>query len=329
MSRVVIIDDDDATLKLYSAVIKRVHGETPIAFSDARAALSALEDLRPVLIIVDYFMPDMDGVAFTTALRSMSTHANTPVLMLTAHSDRTLGPRALSAGATTFLEKPISLKDFTAQLRRFSAPMQSRSTFGEVAVGNDERSTIDRLHRTMRCADPALAARAHFVRDLALAIGEQLELTAAQLEALRYAALVYDIGLLSVPERVRETPSELPPRWRSIINAHVDASVSILGGSTNVLLQAAELVARTHHERYDGGGYPDGLVGEAIPLFGRIIAVADTYTALVSERPHRIEYTPGAALAQIRSERGRAFDPLVVDAFSRLEDRLNDFRRSA
>lgn len=328
MPRVVIIDDDDATLKLYSAVIKRIQGETPIAFSDARAALCALEDLRPALIIVDYFMPEMDGVAFTTALRSMPMHAATPVLMLTAHSDRTLGPRALSAGATTFLEKPISLKDFTSQLRRFTAPV-SRSTFGEVPVGNDERSTIDRLHRTMRCADPSLASRAHFVRDLALAIGEQLELTAAQLEALRYAALVYDIGMLSVPERVRETPSELPPRWRSIINAHVDASVSILGGSTNVLLQTAELVARTHHERYDGTGYPDGLAGDAIPLFGRIIAVADTYTALVSERPHRIEYTPGAALAQIRSERGRAFDPLVVDAFARLEDRLNDFRRSA
>lgn len=329
MPRVVIIDDDEATLKLYSAVIKRVQGETPIAFNDARAALAALEDLRPSLIIVDYFMPDMDGVTFTKELRAMPLHAGTPVLMLTAHSDRTLGPRALSAGATTFLEKPLSLKEFTAQLRRFTAPPPSRSTFGEVVSGVDERSTIDRLHRTMRCADPALASRALFVRDLAVAIGEQLELTAAQLEALRYASLVYDIGLLSVPERVRGTPSELPPRWRSIIDAHVDASVSILGGSTNVLLQAAELVARTHHERYDGTGYPDGLRGEGIPLFGRIIAVADTFTALVSERPHRIEYTAAAALAQIRAERGRAFDPLVVDALARLGDRLNDFRRSA
>lgn len=328
MPRVVVVDDDDATLKLYSAVIKRVHGETPIAFSDPRAALHALEDLRPALIIVDYFMPEMDGVDFTMALRRMSSHASTPVIMLTAHSDRTLGVRALSAGATTFLEKSISLKDLTAQLRRFTTPT-SRSTFGEVGGSIDERSTIDRLHRTMLCADPVLAARALFVRELAVAIGEQLELSAGQLEALRYAALVYDIGLLSVPERVRDMPSELPPRWRSIINAHVDASASILSGSLQPLLQAAELVARTHHERYDGKGYPEGLKGDEIPLLGRIISVADTYTALVSERPHRIEFTAAAAVSQIRAARGTAFDPVVVDAFVRLENRLNDFRRSA
>jgi response regulator RpfG family c-di-GMP phosphodiesterase len=328
MPRVVVVDDDEATLKLYSAVVKRVHGEMPLAFSDPRAALAALEDLRPALVIVDYFMPEMDGVTFTTTLRRMSSHASTPVIMLTANGDRTLGPRALSAGATTFLEKPISLKDLTAQLRRFTAPV-SRSTFGEVGGAIDERSTIERLHRTIRCADPMLANRALFVRDLAVAIGEQLELPTSQLEALRYAALVYDIGLLSVPERVRDMPSELPPRWRSIINAHVDASVSILSGSHQPLLQAAEAVARTHHERFDGKGYPDGLRHDEIPLLARIIAVADTYTALVSERPHRIEFTAGAAVEQIRSQRGLAFDPVIVDAFMRLEDRLSEFRRSA
>jgi putative two-component system response regulator len=328
MPRVVVIDDDEATLKLYGAVIRRVNGEPPIAFSDPCAALNALQDLRPALVVVDYFMPEMDGVAFTQALRSLPSHAATPILMLTAHSDLTLGARALAAGATTFLEKPVSLKDFTSQLRRFTTPA-SRSTFGEVSGGLDERDTIDRLHRAMRCADPALAARAEFVREVAAAIGEQLALPPGQMEALRAAALVYDIGMLSVPERVRDTPAELPPRWRSIVNAHVDAGAVVLEGSHQPLLQAAETVARTHHERYDGKGYPDALCGDSIPLLGRIIAVADTYTALVSERPHRIEYTSGSALQQIRRERGKAFDPQVVDALVRLEDRLGEFRRSA
>jgi len=330
MYRVVIIDDDDATLKLYSAVIKRVLGEAPIAFSDPRSALAELERLRPALVVVDYFMPEMDGVAFTRALRSNPAHEFTPILMLTAHSDHALGPRALDAGATTFVEKPISLKDFTAQLRRFAVVQpSSRSTYGEIVMPTDERDTIERLHRTMRACSSDLAGQAEHVRDVAVAIADQLHLPLADIDALRSVALVYDIGMLSVPERVRDMPSALPMRWRNIVNSHVDAGAAILGGGTRPLLRTAESVARFHHERFDGAGYPEGLSGDAIPLLARIVAVADTYVALTSERPHRIEFTQAHALAQIRGERGKAFDPNVVDAFVALESRLSEFRRSA
>ncbi|MGB6986920.1 MAG: HD domain-containing phosphohydrolase [Candidatus Aquilonibacter sp.] len=326
----VIIDDDEATLKLYSAVIKRVLGETPIAFSDPHAALAELESLRPALVIVDYFMPDMDGVAFTQAMRGLPAHAFTPVLMLTANSDRSLGPRALGAGATAFVEKPISLKDFTAQLRRFAVVQpSSRTTYGEIVMPTDERDTLERLHRAMRVSSRELADHAEAVRDLAVAIAEQMRIDHGDIDALRSAALVYDIGMLSIPERVRSTPSALPTRWRSIVNGHVDAGAAILGGATRPLLREAEAIARYHHERFDGTGYPDGLAGAEIPLLARIVALADTYVALTSERPHRIEFTQPHALAQIRGETGKAFDPIVVDAFVRLEDRLSEFRRSA
>ncbi len=330
MYRVVIIDDDEATLKLYSAVIKRVLGESPIAFSDPHLALQELEQLRPALVIVDYFMPDMDGVAFTQALRELAPHAFTPVLMLTANSDRSLGPRALGAGATAFVEKPISLKDFTAHLRRF-AVMQpaSRATYGEIVMPTDERDTLERLHRALRVSSRELADQAEAVRDLAVAIAEQLRLDRGDIEALRSAALVYDIGMLAVPERVRSTPAGLPTRWRSLVNNHVDAGAAILGGATRPMLRVAEVIARYHHERFDGTGYPDGLTGAEIPLMARIVSLADTYVALTSERPHRIEFTQPHALAQIRGESGKAFDPMVVEAFTRLEDRLGEFRRSA
>lgn len=330
MYRVVIVDDDEATLKLYSAVIKRVLGEAPISFSDPRTALAELEHLRPALVIVDYYMPDMDGVAFTTALRELPAHAFTPVLMLTANSDQSLGPRALGAGATAYVEKPISLKDFTAQLRRFAAVQPtSRATYGEIIMPTDERDTIERLHRAIRAYSPELANNAEAVRNLSVAIAEQMRLDRSDIDALRTAALVYDIGMLSVPERVRSAPSALPMRWRSIVNSHVDAASLILGGATRPLLREAESIARSHHERFDGSGYPDGRAGTDIPLLARIVALADTYIALTSERPHRIEFTEPHALAQIRGESGKAFDPIVVEAFFRLEDRLSEFRRSA
>ena len=330
MFRVVIVDDDEATLKLFSAVIKRVLGEAPVAFSDPRAALDELPHLRPSLVIVDYFMPEMDGVAFTRALRSQAAHEFTPIMMLTAHSDRSLGPRALDAGATTFVEKPISIKDFTAQLRRFAAAQQpSRTTYGEIVMPTDERDTLERLFRVMRAANHELADNAEAVRDVAVAIAEQMRLPASDTDALRSAALVYDIGMLSVPERVRSMPAALPMRWRSLVNSHVDAGAAILGGATRPLLRMAEVTARYHHERYDGTGYPEGLGGDDIPVTARIVAVADTYVALTSERPYRVEFTQSHALSQIRGERGKAFDPDVVDALLRLEDRLGEFRRTA
>lgn len=330
MSRVVIVDDDEATLKLYSAVIKRVLGEAPAAFSDPQAALLEMPRLRPSLVIVDYYMPEMDGVAFTKALRLQPAHEFTPLIMLTAHSDRSLGPRALDAGATTFVEKPISIKDFSAQLRRFaSAQPPSRTTYGEIMMPTDERDTIERLFRAMRAANRELADHAEAVRDVAVAIADQMHLPAADVEALGSATLIYDIGMLSVPERVRTMPAALPMRWRNVVNSHVEAGAAILSGAMRPLLRTAETIARYHHERYDGSGYPDGRNGEDIPLFARIVAVADTYIALTSERPHRIEFTQAHALAQIRGERGKAFDPSIIDAFVRLEDRLSDFRRSA
>jgi putative two-component system response regulator len=330
MFRVVIVDDDEATLKLFSAVIKRVLGEAPIAFSDPRAALAELPALRPSLVIVDYFMPDMDGVAFTQALRALPAYDATPIMMLTAHSDLSLGPRALDAGATTFVEKPISIKDFTAQLRRFAAAVpSSRSTYGEIVLPTDERDTVERLFRAMRAANRELANNSEAVRDIAVAIAEQLHLASSDVDALRSAALLYDIGMLAVPERVRTMPAALPMRWRSVVNSHVEAGATILIGATRPLLRMAEAIARHHHERYDGSGYPEGLTGEDIPIWARIVAVADTFVALTSERPHRIEFTQTHALAQVRGERGRAFDPNVVDALLRLEDRLGEFRRSA
>ena len=330
MYRVVIIDDDEATLKLYSAVIKRVLGETPIAFSDPHAALAELEQLAPGACDRRLFHARHGWCR----LHPSDTHASGSCIHARPDAHRQqrpeLGPRALDAGATAFVEKPISLKDFTAQLRRFAVVQPaSRATYGEIVMPTDERDTLERLHRALRVSSRELADHAEAVRDLAVAIAEQMHLDHADIETLRSAALVYDIGMLAVPERVRATPSALPTRWRSIVNNHVDAGSAILGGATRPMLREAEAIARTHHERFDGTGYPAGLTGAEIPLLARIVSLADTYVALTSERPHRIEFTQPHALAQIRGESGKAFDPIVVEAFMQLEGRLNEFRRSA
>jgi putative two-component system response regulator len=270
----------------------------------------------------------MDGLTFIEELRKQPGHEFTPVLMLTAHSAHSLGMRALEAGATTFLEKPISVRDFASNLRLYVSSNHIESTHGEVVMPTDERDTLLRLYRVMQAHNGHLAVHAQQARDLAVAIGLELGCSREEIEALRLGGLVYDIGMISVPEKVRAMPASLPLRWRTLINAHVDAGATILEGS-RPLMHAAETMARYHHERFDGGGYPEGLMADEIPLLARIIAVADTYIALVSERPHRVEFTLDHAVSQIIGQSGDAFDPRVVRAFERLKDRLGEFRRTA
>jgi putative two-component system response regulator len=329
MNRVVVVDDDEPNLKLYGAVVRRVLGEDAVAFENPLEALERLNELRPAVVVVDYQMPEMDGVSFIRELRSKPSHAFTPIIMLTASGERALGQRAIEAGATLFLEKPLALADFTAHLRHYAGAPASRVTYGEVIMPTDERDTILRLHRALQAYSKDLAAHAVTVRDVAIGIANEMQLPSEEIETIRIAALVYDVGMLAVPEKVREMPSALPTRWRSLVNGHVDAGAAILGGGRRPLLRAAETIARYHHERYDGTGYPEGLSGSMIPLAARIVAVADTYVALISERPHRVEFTSANAVAQIVGLGGTAFDPNVVAAFERLKDKPKNFRRSA
>ncbi len=326
MNRVVVVDDDETNLKFYGAVVKRVLAEEALAFDDPQHALERLRDLRPSLIVVDYQMPEMDGVDFITAVRALPTHAFTPILMLTAAGDRTLAERALAAGATLFLNKPLALGEFTKQLRHYAGSPTPRTSFGEIVMPTDERDTLLRLHRMLEAYDRDLARQAVLVRDLSVAIATELRLPPEQCETLRICSLVYDVGMIAVPSKVRAMPSALTSRWRSVVNNHVDAGAAILSGGGRPLMRAAEAIARFHHERYDGSGYPDGLCGDETPLLARIVGVADTYMALVSERPHRVEFTAQHALAQIVGERGGAFDPYVVDAFVAAHDRMEHFR---
>jgi response regulator RpfG family c-di-GMP phosphodiesterase len=329
VSQVVLVDDDEPSLHFYTAVVNHVLGQEALAFEDPRRALKELARLHAQLVIVDYKMPELDGLAFVRALRSLPLHEDTPILMVSADANRGLPLRARESGVTAFLEKPIALDDLVKQLRQLTQRGVRRVTQGEILMPTDERDTILRLHRMLQGFDRLLAEQALHVRDITLAIGEELQLTGSDIEALRFGSLVYDVGMVAVAQKVRCTPGELSSRWRSHVNAHVDAGASILGGSVRPLMSAAEAIARYHHERFDGAGYPDGLRGDEIPHLARIVSVADTFVALGSDRPHRTEFTFTRAVAHVQAERGRAFDPEIVDAFERIKHRFEAIPRSA
>ena len=247
-------------------------------------------------------------------------------MMLTAQSDEPLRERALAAGANVFLSKPFATVEFIRHVRHL-ASWAEKHTHGVVeSSGERERDAILRLHRAMDTRDPRTARHMRIARDVAVEIATEMRLSRRDLDTLRWAALVYDIGKLAIPENVLGMPAQLSPASRALIHAHAEAGAGILAGSEATLLQAAESIARHHHERYDGEGYPDGLRGEEIPLLARIVAVADSLVALTSQRPHRGELP---VLRCRRTDRCGVWNPLRSDGGQGVSTQCSASRRDS
>jgi putative two-component system response regulator len=154
-------------------------------------------------------------------------------------------------------------------------------------------------------------------------VGLVLGLTPAEAETLRHASLLHDVGKIAVPDAILTKPGKLTGEEWVVMRRHAEAGANILAGSTAPIMRMAEEIALTHHERWDGGGYPRGLSGEQIPLVGRICAVCDVFDALLSPRPYKEAWSVQDALDELRRERGKHFDPAVIDAFMTLVDDLD------
>lgn len=322
MHPVVVIDDDEPNLQLYTALVERVLGGEARAYANPLDGLAAIAEYDPSLIVVDYQMPEMDGLELIRRIRTLPGRADTPIMMLTAANEGHLREAALRLGANAFMTKPFATVEFVRNVRHLGA-LHERANEGTIESPIDrDRDTIARLHRTLEAHDPHKARAIRRTRDVAIEIARALRLGTQSVETLRWVALVYDIGMLAVPENVLALPTALTAASRAVVNNHADVGASILSGSDSALLQAAEAVARHHHEYYDGTGYPSGLTGEAIPMLARIIAAADAFVAMTSERPHRHRISPDRAFAELRRCAGTQFDPTVIAAFERLRERL-------
>jgi putative two-component system response regulator len=154
-------------------------------------------------------------------------------------------------------------------------------------------------------------------------LGLAMGMTATEAETLRNASLLHDVGKIGVPDAILHQPGGLSPEDRELMRRHTTIGAELLSGSSSEVMRMAEEIARTHHERWDGKGYPAGLAGEAIPLVGRICAVCDVFDALLSDRPYKEPWPVPEALEQLRRERGQHFDPAVVDAFLAIVDDLD------
>lgn len=336
---VVIVDDTQINVTLMQALVNRIDGCKPICFTESAAGLAWCLTNQPDLVIVDYMMPSPDGIEFIQRLRADPSKAELPILMVTADHEKEVRYRALETGANDFLTKPVDRIEFTSRVKNMLAIRKSHLALTDRAawlaeevgkataeIREREREAVFRLARAAEFRDPETGAHIQRMAHYSKLIAAQLGLDQAQQDLILEAAPMHDVGKLGTPDLILLKPGKLTPEEFAVMKQHAAIGWEILKGSAAPTLQTAAEIAHTHHEKYDGSGYPRGLAGEQIPLFGRIVALADVFDALTSARPYKPAWEFDKAWAFIAEGRGTHFDPGCTDAFLGLKQAVLQIR---
>lgn len=326
MLKIVIIDDTPLSLTMLEYLVRKLPGCQAHCFADPIEGLAWCGVNQPDLLIVDFMMPALDGTALVARFRQI--HREVPVLMVTANHDIALRHQALQLGVTDFLNKPLDNIEFIARAKNMLALRESqRYSHDRIAWLDDEirkateklveqeRKTIFCLARAAEYRDPETGSHILRMAHYSVHIAKMLGLSSRDQERLLEAAPMHDIGKVGTPDAILLKPGRLTPEEFAIMKQHAEIGFKVLSQMSTPLLDAAAEIAYTHHEKFDGSGYPRGLAGADIPLFGRIVAVADVFDALTSARPYKKAWTVDAAAQFLRDGRGSHFDPACVDAF--------------
>lgn len=337
--QVLIVDDTEINLILFGALVKKLDDCQSHVFADSRQALAWVSENVPDLIIVDYMMPDLDGLEFIRLVREMSGRKLVPILMITANDQKQIRYRALDMGANDFLTKPIDKVEFLARTRNMLSLNQARKHMADHAswlssevrkatqeIVQRERETVFRLAKAAEYRDPETGAHILRMAHYSQLIAREMGLSEADQQLILEAAPMHDIGKVGIADKILLKPGRLNPDEFEIMKQHAVYGYELLSGSSSKLLQAAAEIAKGHHEKFDGSGYPDGIKGEAIPIFSRIVAVADVFDALTSERPYKKAWEVEEAVDFLNNGAGSHFDPACVKAFLNAWDDVEQIR---
>jgi cyclic di-GMP phosphodiesterase len=314
--RVLCVDDDEQIRRLVVRLVGAA-GHDCLAAESVDDARRLLAEGDISLVLCDIGLPDRSGLELLEELAR--TRPDIATVMVTGEDDPTVANTALQLGAFGYLTKPFApndlLIDLANALHRRRLEADRRVAF-ESELQSAYAETLLRLSRAVEYHDGATGSHIERVGAYAGAIASALGQDARGAELLLLAAPLHDIGKVAVPEHILRKRGTLTPDERSLMQRHAAVGHDLLTGSGSELLELAATVAWTHHERWDGSGYPRGLRAHEIPLEGRIVAVADVFDALTSERPYRPRISAAEALAYLMDERSSSFDPDIVDAFA-------------
>jgi putative two-component system response regulator len=328
-SRILIVDDQEANVRLLEFILDSAGFREYRHTTDSRQVLHLWASFQPDLILLDLQMPHFDGFKVMEQLATeLPSHVYLPILVLTADISTQAKQKALSSGASDFLSKPLDAIEvilriknllrtrwLNAELQQHNQTLEAKVQERTARLAEAQLEILDRLATAGEYRDDNTGQHTQRVGKLAAMIAHGLGQSDNQVELLRLAATLHDIGKIGVPDRVLMKEGKLTGEEFAIIKSHTNIGSDILQKSKFSILQVAREIAASHHEKWDGTGYPQGLKAELIPLSGRIVAIADVFDALTHARPYKKAWDLKEALAEIQRQSGRHFDPHLVDVF--------------
>ena len=327
---ILIVDDDPIAADMLAHAVSQFGYQTAIAH-DGREALRLIRTGDFGMVISDVAMPHMDGITLCREIRRRTSCSYTYLILLTSHSDRESVVEGLNAGADDYIAKPFH-----------PAELQLRIQAGQRLLSIESRDLIIfSLAKLADSRDSETGTHLERIREYCRALASELATWPEYCEQIdgQYVRLIYetsplhDIGKVGIPDHILLKPGKLTGEEFEIMKKHAEIGGATLRAAADahpeaVFLNMAWEIAMTHHERWDGKGYPRGLAGERIPLCGRIVAVADVYDALTSQRVYKSAFTHEQAVEIIVRDAGTHFDPLIVRAFVKLAETFRQIRNS-
>ncbi|KUJ72781.1 HD domain-containing phosphohydrolase [Thiomicrospira sp. WB1] len=328
-SRILVVDDNVTNIQLIDATLRSAGFDHIVSVTKPLELTQHFGQHAYDLVLLDINMPLMDGFAVLSLMQQMLDKAQfPPVIMLTAQADETSRIKALENGASDYITKPFNRTELLKRVRihlenwhlRQRLQQENQTLEAKVRERTEalETAQLEMIYRLGRAAEYRDNETGNHVRRVSLfaqAIAEQLGMDQAYCDLIRIASPMHDVGKIGVSDTILLKPGKLNDDEYARMQSHVEIGGEILSNGQSELLKMAREIALTHHEKYDGKGYPHGLKGEDIPLSGRIVAIADVYDALTSARPYKEAWPSDKAVALIEREKGAHFDPQLVDAF--------------
>ena len=314
----VLVVDDNAGKRLAVRAMLAPLGHAVVEADSGRAALEAVARQSFAVILMDVVMPILDGYETARLVRQRSQSQETPIIFLTAfRRDESETASAYANGAVDFIFTPVLAEVLRAKVSAFvHLYLQSQElqhSLQSITTLNIEMLT--RLAAAAEFRDDETGQHTRRVGELSVRIAERLGVPDLEIGLIRLAAPLHDVGKIALPDAILGKPGRLTVDEFEEMKTHATVGAQMLAGSAFALLEVAEQVALTHHEKWDGSGYPNGLAGEEIPMAGRIVAVADVFDALTHVRPYKAAWSRADAIAEITGHAGGHFDPRVVEAF--------------
>lgn len=327
--RILVVDDEPLSLKIICRVLEAAGHRGIISTSDGLHAVSLIRFSAPDLIVLDLHMPGFDGFELLKGMTAVIPEYDfIPVLVLTGDLINDTRRSALKLGATDFLTKPFDNSELVLRIENMlrtrllhlclTAQKEELKAALSIRVGELEQARIELLEGLAHAAelrDPETGRHMRIVGEISEKLAVKVGLDAETARMIRRLAPLHDIGKIGVPDGTLLKRGPLSEQQLHLMRDHTIIGERLLS-SLGPNLRVAASIARNHHERWDGTGYPDGLSGNAIPLAARIVAVADVFDALIHDRPYRKAWTENAAIELILAGSGTHFDPGVVNAFA-------------